>query len=356
MLDMIATMGAIAGATTTIRMASSVWIAPYRHPLVAAHQLATVDVLSDGRLIVGVGSGWDPQEFAAVGGDFEHRGSVTEEQIEIFKHAWSAPYVDFHGRFYEITDVSLEPKPVQKPHPPLVFGAVSEIGARRAARTCDGIYPMFLDSYGDPGRFEHLRDAVLREAERIGRDVSAFRMYAFCSGLVVEPGDEVARRSPRMTLTGSADQVLADIERFAAAGYSHLTMHFDVRSGTMDGVPGDRDALRGGRPAGRARDHGTAVRLAVRALPSNRPTTCAASRSSTGPWPSAVVQPEDGRARVVLANARFAALVGERVRGPVAGRARRVRRPPPDRRDDRRRDRGDRRGSRGRDRRHGAAR
>ena len=123
---------------------------------------------------------------------------------------------------------------MQKPHPPLVFGAVSEVGARRAARTCDGIYPMFLDSFGDPGRFEHLRDAVLREAERIGRDVSAFRMYAFCSGLVVAPGDEPSQRSPRMTLTGSPDQVLAEIERFAAAGYSHLTMHFDVRSGTMD--------------------------------------------------------------------------------------------------------------------------
>ena len=92
---------------------------------------------------------------------------------------------------------------------------------------------MFLDSYGDPDRFEHLREAVLREAEQIGRDVSAFRMYAFCSGLVVEPGDEAAQRSPRMTLTGAPEQVLADIERFAAAGYSHLTMHFDVRSGTM---------------------------------------------------------------------------------------------------------------------------
>ena len=233
MLDMIATMGAIAGATSTIRMASSVWIAPYRHPLVAAHQLATVDVLSAGRLIVGIGSGWDPQEFAAVGGDFDHRGSVTEEQIEIFKHAWCEPYLDFRGRFYEIRDVSLEPKPVQQPHPPIVFGAVTDAGARRAARTSDGIYPMFLDSYGDPHRFEHLREAVLREAEKIGRDVSDFRMLAFCSGLVVEPGDEAAQRSPRMTLTGAPDQVLADIERFAAAGYSHLTMHFDVRSGTM---------------------------------------------------------------------------------------------------------------------------
>ena len=233
MLDVIATMGAIAGATTTLRMAPSVWIAPYRHPLVAAHQLATVDVLSGGRLIVGVGSGWDPQEFAAVGGDFEHRGSVTEEHIQIFKHAWTEPYLDFSGRFYEIHDVSLEPKPVQKPHPPIIFGAVTDIGARRAARSSDGIYPMFLDSHGDPGRFEHLRETVLREAERVGRDVSAFRMYAFCSGLVVAPGDELARREPRCTLTGTADQVLGDIERFAAAGYSHLTMHFDVRSGAM---------------------------------------------------------------------------------------------------------------------------
>lgn len=233
MLDVIAAMGAIAGATSTIRMAPSVWIAPYRHPLVAAHQLATVDVLSNGRLIVGVGSGWDAQEFAAVGGDFGRRGAVTEEHVEIFKHAWTAPFLDFRGRFYEIRDVSLEPKPVQKPHPPLVFGAVSEAGARRAARTSDAIYPMFLDSYGDPARFEHLRGAVLREAERIGRDVSAFRMYAFCSGLVVGPGDDLAQREPRLTLTGTAEQVVADIERFASAGYSHLTMHFDVRSGSM---------------------------------------------------------------------------------------------------------------------------
>ena len=231
MLDMIATMGAIAGATSTIRMASSVWIAPYRHPLVAAHQLATVDVLSAGRLIVGVGSGWDPQEFAAVGGDFEHRGSVTEEQIEIFKHAWTAPYVDFHGRFYEIQDVSLEPKPVQQPHPPLVFGAVSEIGARRAARTCDGIYPMFLDSYGDPGP---LRASARRGPAR-GRAHRARRLGVPHVRLLLGAGGRARRRgggaSPRMTLTGTADQVLADIERFAAAGYSHLTMHFDVARG-----------------------------------------------------------------------------------------------------------------------------
>jgi probable F420-dependent oxidoreductase len=233
MLDGAVTMGAIASRTTRIRMAPSVLIAPYRHPLTVAHQFATLDVLSNGRLIMGVGSGWDPQEFSAVGGVYDQRGAITEECIEIWKHAWTAPWLDFRGRFYEIIDVSLEPKPIQQPHPPIVYGAVTRAGARRAARTSDGLYPMFLDAYADPGRFEHLRDAILREADAIGRDVSRFRLYGFASGLVVDASDELAGRERRPTLTGTAEQVISDLERFAAYGYSHLTMHFHVRSGSI---------------------------------------------------------------------------------------------------------------------------
>jgi probable F420-dependent oxidoreductase len=229
MLDVVATLGALAAATERIRLAPSVLIAPYRHPLTVAHQFATLDVLSGGRLIMTAGSGWDPEEFAAVGADFEHRGAVTEECIEIWKHAWTEPWLDWHGRFYEIEDVSLEPKPVQKPHPPIVFGAVTEVGARRAARTCDGLYPMFLDAYADPGRFDHLRDVVRREADRAGRDLSGFRFYAFASGGLTEAPADGGRR----TLTGSAEQVLGDLQRFADHGYSHVTMHFDVPSGTI---------------------------------------------------------------------------------------------------------------------------
>ena len=229
MLDVVATIGALATTTERVRLAPSVLIAPYRHPLTVAHQFATLDVLSDGRLIMSAGSGWDPQEFAAVGADFEHRGPVTEECIEIWKHAWTAPWLDWHGRFYEITDVSLEPKPVQKPHPPIVFGAVTEVGARRAARTSNGMYPMFLDAHADPGRFDGLRGVVLREGERVGRDLSGFRLYAFASGLVTD----AAANGRRRTLTGNADQVIGDLERFAEHGYSHVTMHFEVPSGTV---------------------------------------------------------------------------------------------------------------------------
>jgi probable F420-dependent oxidoreductase len=229
MLDVVATIGALSTVTERVLLAPSVLIAPYRHPLTVAHQFATLDVLSNGRLIMTAGSGWDPQEFAAVGADFEHRGAVTEECIEIWKHAWTEPWLDWHGRFYDIAEVSLEPKPVQKPHPPIVFGAVTEVGARRAARTCDGLYPMFLDAYADPGRFDGLRDAVRREADRVGRDMSSFRFYAFASAaLTREPAN-----GRRRTLSGNAEQVLDDLQRFADHGYSHVTLHFDVPSGTV---------------------------------------------------------------------------------------------------------------------------
>jgi alkanesulfonate monooxygenase SsuD/methylene tetrahydromethanopterin reductase-like flavin-dependent oxidoreductase (luciferase family) len=110
-----------------------------------------------------------------------------------------------------------------------VFGGVTEAGARRAARTSDGLYPMFLDSYADPGRFDRLREVVLHEGERVARDLSGFRLYAFASGLVTDPID-----GRRRTLTGSGEQVLADLQRFADHGYSHVTMHFEVPSGTME--------------------------------------------------------------------------------------------------------------------------
>ena len=229
MLDVVATIGALAadnraGPACTVRADRSVspsvdGRAPVRDARRALGRQAYHER----------GLGWDPQEFAAVGADYEHRGAVTEECIEIWKHAWTEPWLNWHGRFYAINDVSLEPKPVQRPHPPIVFGGVTEAGARRAARTSNGLYPMFLDSYADPGRFDLLREVVLREGERVGRDLSGFRFYAFASGLVTDPID-----GRRRTLTGSGEQVLADLQRFADHGYSHVTMHFEVPSGTIE--------------------------------------------------------------------------------------------------------------------------
>jgi len=176
MLDIPTTIGAIASRTTTLRFSPSVYIAPYRHPLITAHEFATLDVLSGGRVILSVGVGWEKGEFAAMGTAFERRGAITDECIQIYKLAWTEPWIDFHGNFFEIENVSMDPKPVQKPHPPIWYGGVTPIAAKRAARRCDGFYPMYLDAVTRPETFDPLREEIAREGERIGRDLSGFKL------------------------------------------------------------------------------------------------------------------------------------------------------------------------------------
>jgi alkanesulfonate monooxygenase SsuD/methylene tetrahydromethanopterin reductase-like flavin-dependent oxidoreductase (luciferase family) len=212
-----------------------VYIAPYRHPLITAHEFATLDVLSGGRVMLGVGVGWEKGEFAAMGAEFDHRGAITDECIQIYKLAWTEPWIEFHGRYFDIENVSMDPKPIQKPHPPIWYGGVSKIGARRAARRCDAFYPMFLDAVSTPATFEPLREEIAREAERIGRDLTGFQLGGFCQVRL----DDDAENDPRFAfsdtrplLAGSAEQILGDLQHFADSGYSHVTVHLDCPSGT----------------------------------------------------------------------------------------------------------------------------
>lgn len=228
LIDQAAAIATAAAVTSTIRVASSVLVAPYRHPLAVAHQFASLDVLSGGRLIFGVSAGWSEGEFAALGIPYTERGAITEECLQIYRLCWTEPVLDFAGRHFRFADVTMDPKPLQQPHPPIVYGGITDAGARRAARWCDGLYPLLLDPHVEPGQFDHLRDVVRREGERAGRDLSRFRLYAFTSGRVC---DEL--RGHRPLLTGSPAQVVADLERLAAHGYSHCTLYFDVPSGTV---------------------------------------------------------------------------------------------------------------------------
>jgi probable F420-dependent oxidoreductase len=228
MLDALVTMGAVAAATTRIRLATSVLIAPYRHPLSDARQFATVDVLSGGRVIVGVGAGWMREEFEAVGIPHAERGSRTEECIEIYRRAFADERVTHAGRHYSFADVSMDPKPA--PGTPIVYGGMSPVGARRAARLCDGLYPLFLDASIPPDDKAHLHDIVRRELDAVGRDPATFAMLA-ATGMRV---DEAPRPAAGRTCSGTADQVIADVARFATAGYSTLVCKMDCPSGTID--------------------------------------------------------------------------------------------------------------------------
>src|SRR5216117_2106739 len=142
-LDQLSLMAFVAAKTSTLRLVTSVMIVPYRNPVVTAKALATIDVLSRGRVTVGVGVGWLREEFAAVGAaSFERRGAVTDEYVRIFKTLWTQNPASFEGEFYRFSALRCLPQPVQKPHPPILIGGHSTPALRRAARHGDGWHPV----------------------------------------------------------------------------------------------------------------------------------------------------------------------------------------------------------------------
>jgi probable F420-dependent oxidoreductase len=137
-LEPVAVLAAAAMCTERARLGSSVFILGHRNPVVMAKMLTTIDNLSNGRLICGVGVGWWREEFAALGIPFAQRGKRADEILQVFKALWTQDEPRFHGDFYQLEDVGFAPKPIQKPHPPLWIGGHSQAAYRRAVALGDG--------------------------------------------------------------------------------------------------------------------------------------------------------------------------------------------------------------------------
>ena len=172
LFDAPAFLSSIAEATEHIRLGTYVYLFGLRHPIIGARAFGTLDVLSGGRAIVGVGAGWLGSEYRALGLDFASRGRRLDEAITVAKRLWTEPEIDHAGEFYKFTGVHFEPKPIQKPHPPLVAGGESKAALRRAVRLCDGwvSMPHTLESVKPQ---LDLLDQLLAEA---GRDRSTFEV------------------------------------------------------------------------------------------------------------------------------------------------------------------------------------
>jgi len=145
LLDPAVALSHIAAHTERLRLGTGVIILPQRNPLVLAKELASVDVVSRGRLIFGLGAGYLEPEFRALGAPFEDRGAVTDEAIEAIKALWTMEKPAYKGRFFSFEGIDAQPRPVQKPHPPIVVGGMSRSGARRAARYGNGWYGFLTD-------------------------------------------------------------------------------------------------------------------------------------------------------------------------------------------------------------------
>src|SRR5438477_2165589 len=144
-LDPLALLGWLAHATRKIKLGTSVLVVPYRNPLVTAKTLATIDCLSNGRLILGAGVGWLREEFEAVGAPpFEERGRVTDEYIALMRKTWTTDPVSFQGRYVRVDNVHALPKPAQPGGIPVWIGGHTDGAVRRAARLGDGWHPLIM--------------------------------------------------------------------------------------------------------------------------------------------------------------------------------------------------------------------
>jgi probable F420-dependent oxidoreductase len=175
MLEVISTLSWVAALTSRIRLSCSVMILPYRNPVVLAKELATLDVLSAGRLMVGVASGWLAEEFAMLGVPFRERGARTDEYLDVLRVLWTEERVTFRGRFVQLEDAAFFPKPVQRPHPPIWIGGASARAFERIVRCGAGWIaaprPDVASLAADVARLREL-------AERRGRDPAGIGVAA----------------------------------------------------------------------------------------------------------------------------------------------------------------------------------
>lgn len=232
-LDALTVLSYLAGVTERVTLGSSVLILPYRNPVLVAKMIATLDVLSRGRVILGVGVGWMREEFQALNlTTFEERGAATDEYIQILRELWTKDWPTYRGRFYSLDEVRFYPKPVQKPHPPIWIGGHTKAAIRRAARLGDGWHPIGLRPPAGLGPDEYAKAvADLRsQAREAGRDPRAITL-SFRAPIKFTDG---AAPRARMPFTGSRDQIVEDIRTYQRLGVSHLT--FDFAGSNVDAI------------------------------------------------------------------------------------------------------------------------
>src|SRR5689334_10729965 len=226
-LETFSILGVVAGATEKLRLVTSVLVLPYRNPVLTAKIVASLDVLSGGRVTLGVGVGWLKEEFEALQSpDYERRGAVADEWLAIFKQLWTHSPTSFAGQFYSFANIRAEPFPVQKPHPPIWVGGHSQAALRRTARHGDGWHPVgaVAASPLPPQEMCAHLDTLKQLTEAEGRDFAtltiSYKAPLYDTGI---PSPDGSRRP----FSGEPEQIAGDIRTFAAIGVHELI--FDCR-------------------------------------------------------------------------------------------------------------------------------
>ena len=214
--EAISTLGWLAGMTARIRLGISVVVVPQRQPVVLAKELATLDRLSGGRMILGAGAGWCEEEFSYLGADFHQRGRMLDEAIDSMRQLWTEPDKPFAGKLVRFENQSFAPPPVQPGGVPIWVGGNSEFAIKRAARRGDGWH----------GNLAPLD--IFKERLALLKSLSPARAQTVSARATVraERSETANRQGPALTLGGSPQALVDEVRRFEDAGMEYLALGF----------------------------------------------------------------------------------------------------------------------------------
>jgi len=233
-LDPMVALGFLAARTSRIRLGVATICLPYVSPAVLAKQATTVDVLSGGRLDLGLGIGWMPEEFVATGASTARRGARAEEFLAVLRTLWADEVSSFSGEFYTIPAGRQDPRPVQQPGPPVLLGGMARPAMERAGRIADG---WITSSRADLSKISEAVAVVREAASAAGRDPAAVRII--CRG-VVHAGEEAeGPDGGRRLLSGSFEQIREDAAGLSEQGVTELfyDLNWDPRIGSPSVTP-----------------------------------------------------------------------------------------------------------------------
>jgi probable F420-dependent oxidoreductase len=226
--DPIVTLAYVTSATTRIRLGTSVLIMPYYSPVLLAKQIATLDRVCGGRLHVGLGTGWSRDEYEVSGVPYRQRGKRADEFLRCLKTIWTEDLVEFQGDFYHIPPSKIEPKPIQKPHPPITVGGFTPAVIRRAVTLADG----FSGGNVPLDQVIPLVQQIKVAAETAGKDPRSLHIVCRGAFRVYDAPQGPARRP----LWGTLEEIREDIGRYAEAGLTEVFLegNFSISDWPME--------------------------------------------------------------------------------------------------------------------------
>ncbi|MGH9975118.1 MAG: LLM class F420-dependent oxidoreductase [Nitrososphaeraceae archaeon] len=219
-LDPLTTLTYVAAVTERISLGTSIIDMFFQNPVVLSKRVTTLDVLSDGRALIGLGIGWSKDEFEVSGIPFKDRGARADEYLQVLKKIWTDDVVEFKGRFYNLPASKIGPKPVQKPHPQILLGGFSPRTFSRIVNYANGW--IGIAGFGPLEQLEQAINGLKESARKADKDPSKISFYMVSYPNVLESASSSSSNQIRIPMTGTIEQIGSDIEQIKAMGTDHI--------------------------------------------------------------------------------------------------------------------------------------